>query len=69
MNPDELIKIRIHLSCSHSINADYEETVYGPTAAEWAEMSEEERDALLDEYAGVTLQNQVDVSAEVLDGD
>lgn len=62
---DDRIKIRVHIGVSFSANAEHEETVTGPSRAEWDAMSEEERDTYLEETAQDTLANYLDLNAYV----
>lgn len=66
-NGEDRIRVRVGINVAHAANADYEETIEGPTRAEWARLSEKEREQWLDEAAEVTLSNQISAYAVVED--
>lgn len=63
------IKIRVNLSVSHAINARYAETFDGPPRSEWEQMTAEHRDEYLNKCEETVLCNQIEVRAEVVDGE
>lgn len=59
------IRIKVGMSVSHAANADFEDVHEGPSRAEWAGMTEKEREQYLDDLAEVVLSNQISMYAYV----
>ena len=63
MSDEPCVQIESGIDVSFAANAEYRETVEGPTVAAWSVMTEAERDKELAEIAQDTLGNQVEAWA------
>lgn len=67
MSDQERVRIKVNIECMHVANADIEEEFDGPTKAEWAAMTEKQREDYLDSAAETTLGNNISYGAEILE--
>lgn len=67
MSDQERVRIKVNIECMHVANADIEEVFDGPTKAEWAAMSEKEREGYLESVAETTLGNNISYGANVVE--
>jgi hypothetical protein len=66
MSSDKPIRIKLFASAFSNCTYNRKEIVDGDyTEAEWAEMSQKERDDYLDEYASNWIHDDIDYGAEV----